>query len=130
MLGWVRRTVVLVLLVGLLLGCRSAAASGVIAADDLARHIEAGTAPLIVDVRSPEEYAAGHVLGAINIPFQDIDQHLAELRSHPQFVVYCERGVRANIAEATLSEAGLGTALHLEGDMNGWRNRNLPTETD
>jgi len=111
-------------------GCGPAVASDAVMATDLAAQIEAGTAPLILDVRSPEEYAAGHVPGAINIPFREIDQHLAELRSHPQIVVYCERGIRANIAETTLADAGFENVLHLEGHMRYWRAQLLPTETD
>lgn len=130
MTSWLRPFWVIALTLFLLVGCGPAAASDRITATDLAAQIQAGTAPLIVDVRSPEEYGDGHVPGAINIPFQDIDQHLVALRSHPQLVVYCERGGRANVAETTLSDAGFTTVLHLKGDMSGWRAENLPTETD
>ena len=130
MLRQLRLGVIAIILLGLLVGCGPAVASEQITAADLATQIQAGTAPLIVDVRSPEEYAAGHVPGAINLPFREIDQHLEMLRSHPQLVIYCERGVRANIAEATLAEAGLDNVLHLAGHMSGWRQDNLPTETD
>ena len=124
-----RQMVVMVVLVSLLVSCRSATASDRISSADLAAHIEAGTAPLVVDVRSAEEYAAGHIPGAINIPFREMDQHLTELQSHDQIVVYCERGVRANIAEATLVDAGFSTVLHLEGDMSAWRKADLPIQT-
>lgn len=128
MLKRLQALMVIAVLSGLLLGCGTAVASNFISATDLAAQIEAGTAPLIVDVRSAEEYAEGHIPGAINIPFREIDQHLDTLRSHPQLVVYCERGIRANIAESTLSDAGLTVVLHLDGDMNGWRAKALPIQ--
>ncbi|MEO0539470.1 MAG: rhodanese-like domain-containing protein [Cyanobacteria bacterium P01_A01_bin.105] len=118
-----------IVVAGLLVGCGPAIASDLISAVELAEQIELGTAPLVVDVRSVEEYATGHVPGAINIPFREIDQYLDELRTHASLVVYCERGVRANIAETTLADAGFDQVLHLEGDMSGWRAANLPTDT-
>ena len=117
MLRRLRLGVITLVLLGLLVGCGAAVASEHIAAADLAAQIQVGTAPLIVDVRSPEEYAAGHVPGAINLPFREIDQHLEVLRSQPKLVIYCERGMRANIAEATLVEAGLDNVLHLDGEF-------------
>ncbi len=45
-----------------------------------------------------------------------------------KIIVYCERGVRANIAEETLKKAGFTEVLHLEGDMSGWRDGGLEVE--
>ncbi|MEA5466554.1 rhodanese-like domain-containing protein [Leptothoe sp. PORK10 BA2] len=95
----------------------------------LVTQIESGAAPFILDVRTAEEYAAGHIPGAINIHFQELGDRLDELPDEP-IVVYCERGVRANIAEQTLREAGVDSVLHLEGDMSLWRKNNLPLERE
>ncbi|ALO40797.1 rhodanese-like domain-containing protein [Pseudoalteromonas phenolica] len=82
----------------------------------------------IIDVRSPEEFAAGHVKGAINIPFNQIDQHqdLLNTLKENTLVVYCRSGRRAGIFERALSKDGF-TLLHLTGDMNSWQAENLPT---
>ena len=82
----------------------------------------------IIDVRSPEEFAAGHIKGAINIPFNKSEQHQDLLNSLRQktLVVYCRSGRRAAIFERALSKDGFNL-LHLSGDMNSWQAENLPT---
>jgi rhodanese-related sulfurtransferase len=82
----------------------------------------------IIDVRSPEEFAEGHVKGALNIPFNQIDKHQDLLNSlkDKTLVVYCRSGRRAGIFENALSKEGFNL-LHLTGDMNAWQAENLPT---
>lgn len=85
---------------------------------------------LILDVRTPEEYAAGHVPNAINIPHDEIEAHLAELegRKSGPVVVYCKSGRRAGIAAEALAKAGFTNLLHLTGDMEAWTAAGLPIE--
>lgn len=85
---------------------------------------------LILDVRTREEYASGHVPGAINIPHTEVEARVAELgadQTRP-VVVYCERGGRAGKAETQLLAAGFRDLRHLEGDMRAWRENDRPTE--
>ena len=82
-------------------------------------------APLVLDVRSAEEFAAGHVPGARNVAYDEVEARLAELDPAREVVVYCERGPRASKAAAVLSAAGF-TVKHLAGDMSGWREQGLP----
>ena len=90
---------------------------------------KAGTTPRFIDVRTPEEFAAGHVPGAVNIPRDQLPQHFSELEASGQpIVVYCERGPRALAAQATLRDAGVSRVQHLSGDMAGWRAAGLPIE--
>lgn len=79
-------------------------------------------APLVLDVRRPDEFAAGHVPGAVNIPHDQIADRLAELEASKDrpIVAYCGSGRRAAIALAMLHEAGFTRLLHLTGDMPGW----------
>ncbi|MEM7063836.1 MAG: rhodanese-like domain-containing protein [Cyanobacteria bacterium P01_B01_bin.77] len=106
--------------------------SSQISQQELVSQIQSGTAPLILDVRTAKEYAAGHIPGAVNIHFREIDAHLDEilLSDSDPIVIYCERGIRAAIAERTLHQAGIDTVLHLEGDISKWRQNNLPLEQD
>jgi phage shock protein E len=94
----------------------------------LIQRLDMHEAPLILDVRKPDEFASGHIPGAINIPHTEIDKHLNELRSNinKEVVVYCETGRRAGIAEGILEKAGFTKVLHLDGDMKEWRQRGLP----
>ena len=101
-----------------------------IAAAELAARIEAGSAPLILDVRTPEEFAAGHIPGAVNIPHDQLASRLAELEAEEsaEIVVHCQAGGRARSAGAVLTDAGYLRVRDLDGHMAGWRRAGLPTE--
>jgi rhodanese-related sulfurtransferase len=87
-----------------------------------------GQSLVFLDVRTPEEFASGHVPGAVNIPVKQLPDRLAELGKGDQLVVYCERGPRALAAVDTLSQAGYTDMSHMTGDMAGWRAAGLPIE--
>lgn len=97
---------------------------------EIADRISAGAAPLLLDVRTPEEFTSGHVPGAVNIPHDQLPSRLGELSASrdDEVVVYCERGGRAAKATETLEAAGFTAIRHLTGDMSGWRDAGLPTE--
>jgi rhodanese-related sulfurtransferase len=87
----------------------------------------------VLDVRPPEEYAAGHVPGAVNIPLQELENRLEELTNqegeHREIVAYC-RGphcVLAFDAVARLREKGM-TARRLEDGYPEWKTAGLPIE--
>jgi len=117
-----------------LVACGSApeADTGEISAAALAARVEAGTAPTILDVRTPEEFASGHVPGALNVPHDQLAERLAGLGLDPaaEVVVHCESGRRAVAAEMVLRDAGFVRVVDLEGDMKGWREAGLPTASD
>ncbi len=79
-------------------------------------------APLLLDVRTSEEFAAGHLPGARNIPVQELAARIAELEPARggDIVVYCRTGRRAAGALQTLQARGFERLLHLEGDIQGW----------
>lgn len=61
---------------------------------------------LLLDVRTPQEFAGGHVEGAKNIPVQDLARRIAELGPPRQIVVYCRSGGRSASAAQMLRQAG------------------------
>lgn len=85
---------------------------------------------LILDVRTPEEFAAGHVPGAKNIPHDQLSNRLAELAGakDKDIIVYCRSGRRSEMALNTLSSQGFKRLLHLEGDMIKWQEEARPIE--
>ena len=85
---------------------------------------------LLLDVRTPQEYAEGHVPGAINISYDTVKDNLNKLLPYKNktVVVYCRSGHRAGIAKGILAENGFTKLLHLNGDMNGWYAAKLPVE--
>lgn len=100
-----------------------------ISQDALMQRIKSDHAQLILDVRSPEEYKAGHIPGAINIPHDQVGSRLSEISSHKnkEVVLYCRSGRRVAIAADILQSAGFSKLLHLDGDMYDWQsNGKLP----
>jgi rhodanese-related sulfurtransferase len=119
----------LALALALSLGCGGGSAGGLaeITPQELLALGAGPGAPLVLDVRSAEEFAAGHVPGARHVSFDQVASRLAELGPAREVVVYCERGPRASKAAAVLSGAGF-TVRHLAGHMRGWREQGLPIE--
>ncbi len=109
----------------------SGTAADSISAAALHRRLNTEAAPLVLDVRSPAEYAAGHIPGARNLPYQDMPDHLMALSAfrEGEVVVYCEVGVRARIAQNLLEQAGFAQVRPLVGDLRGWREAELPIST-
>ena len=60
----------------------------------------------LVDVRTPQEFASGHLEGAVNIPLDQLPNRLDELDREGQVVVYCHSGNRSASAARTLERAG------------------------
>ena len=121
----IQRACVFALLASMLLAlsaCAKEEAAASITAADLAGRIGQGTAPAIFDVRTPEEYAAGHVPGAINIPHDELPNRVNEFSVYQdmEVVVYCRSGKRAGIAEQALAAAGFRGVRDLEGHMQQW----------
>ncbi|HEU5073822.1 MAG TPA: rhodanese-like domain-containing protein [Polyangiaceae bacterium] len=94
--------------------------------------LRAGTAPgadaralvrdgaLLVDVRSPEEYAAGHIDGAVNIPVGELKTRLGELGDKQRSIVlYCRSGARSAKAKTLLESTGFTSVVNL-GAMSSW----------
>ncbi len=101
-----------------------------ISADELAGRIRSGMPPLVLDVRSRDEYAKGHIPGAINVPHDELAVRIAELPSAKsrEIVVHCQSGRRAQLAEATLHGAGYSNVRDLSGHWQEWQVSELPTE--
>jgi len=74
----------------------------------------------LVDVRTPGEFAAGHLAGALNIPVQELDGRMQELLpKDAAVVVYCRSGHRSGNAARMLKSAGFAT-VHDLGPMTRW----------
>lgn len=75
---------------------------------------------LLVDVRTPEEFAAEHLEGAVNIPVNELPERIEELGSpETPLVLYCGTGKRSSKAERLLRERGFQQIVNL-GPMSAW----------
>jgi phage shock protein E len=83
---------------------------------------------LFVDVRTDEEYEAGHIPGAIHIPHDQMEERAGELVPHKDrdLLLVCRSGRRSVFAAKVLSEKGFKRLFNLKGGMLEWTG---PTET-
>lgn len=85
---------------------------------------------LLVDVRDPGDFGAGHALGAKNVPLARIDDGANDLgknKARP-LVVYCDGGDRSAKAAAALRKQGFARVACLTGGIGGWQGAGLPVE--
>lgn len=75
---------------------------------------------LILDVRNPDEYKAGHIPKSRNIPVQELDSKLSSLQSYKEetIIVYCASGGRSSKAATILSNSGFTKVYNLGGISN------------
>jgi rhodanese-related sulfurtransferase len=85
---------------------------------------------VLVDLRDPAQFGAGHVPGARNVPQAQLGQRLGELekfKSRP-LVLVCQTGARSHAAVAQVKKAGFGEVAVLSGGFGAWQQANLPVE--
>jgi phage shock protein E len=82
----------------------------------------------VLDVRTPGEFASGHVPGAVNIPYDQVASRLAEIPKDKEVVLYCRSGRRAGLAASELEKAGYKDLQLMQGDMPAWEKAGLPVE--
>jgi rhodanese-related sulfurtransferase len=83
-----------------------------------------GPAPTLIDVRTPAEFEAGHIPGAVNVPLDELKASTEQLRSvlddHHDVVLVCRSGARAGQAQEALHAAGLTSPAVLTGGIVDW----------
>ena len=111
-------------------GTRSDDSAASISAADLAARIQHGDRLQILDVRSGTEFAAGHVPGAVNIPFNRVIAGLGDVPGSPdeELFVYCGHGPRAYMAAPALRKRGYRRIVYVSGHFSGWQRAGLPVE--
>ena len=87
---------------------------------------------VMIDVCEAAEHAAGHCVGARNIPLGELDQRAAELPKNKQVPVLlmCQSGARAARAAGKLRKLGYERAAAVNGGLRAWREAGLPVEKD
>jgi len=74
----------------------------------------------LIDVREPEEYAGGHILGARNIPLTQLRMRMKELRPDQPIYLYCQNGLRSGRAAQMLYRKGYRDLYQLKGGFKQW----------
>lgn len=74
----------------------------------------------LIDVREPNEFEGGHILGARNIPLSQLKTRLKELRPDKPVYLYCQSGLRSGRAAQMLHRKGYKELYHLKGGFKQW----------
>jgi rhodanese-related sulfurtransferase len=83
---------------------------------------------LVLDVRTQDEFARGHIVGARHVPLADLDKRLAEfdkMKSRP-VILCCQSGARSASALATLKKSGFQQVFNLRGGLQEWERSGQP----
>ena len=86
---------------------------------------------VVIDLRSPEAFAHGHIVNAKNFPYADLDanqEKIARFKSKPILAV-CDAGINSTRAMETLRKAGIESVYGLKGGIAAWKQANLPLVT-
>jgi rhodanese-related sulfurtransferase len=133
------RTLATILAVGLLAAACSASGATVaptfelISAGEASQMISdnAGASDFVIlDVRTPEEYDAGHIAGSVNIDFYaaDFRQQLDALDKNDRYFIYCRSGNRSGQTTGIMQDLGFATVWDLDGGINTWATAGLPLD--
>ncbi|MET3699205.1 rhodanese-related sulfurtransferase [Bacillus oleivorans] len=74
----------------------------------------------LIDVREPNEFDGGHILGARNIPLSQLKMRMKEVRPDKPVYLYCQSGVRSGRAARMLYRKGYRNLYHLQGGFKKW----------
>lgn len=113
--------------VGLLAGCSSGSGGATLSVDDFAT-LAAKDGVVLVDVRTPAEFAAGHLSGAQNIDVEspDFSTQIGTLDKSATYAVYCRSGNRSATARKAMTDAGFTHVSDLEGGITAWSQAGRP----
>ncbi len=84
---------------------------------------------VLLDVRQPGEWAAGHAKAAMHMPLGEVSARMHEIGADKPVVVICASGNRSAMAATALAKAGFATVYNFSGGMGAWRSAGLPLQS-
>jgi len=81
---------------------------------------------IVVDVREPAEFSAGHLRDAKNIPLGELSNRIGELDKSKAVIAVCQSGTRSAKAAGQLKKAGFNEVFSLDGGIAAWQAQGLP----
>ena len=96
-----------------------------ITAEELLNQIQEKKVMALIDVRTPEEFASGHIEGAVNVPLAGLENGIAKAVPDKKsyVVVYCRSGRRSSNASTALIKMGYTNLVNYKGSMIDWTNK-------
>ncbi len=100
-----------------------------ITAPTLAEQLDGPEPPVVLDVRTEQEWQTAHIAGSLNIPLQYLRERLDDVPRDRQLVVHCGSGYRSAIAVSILQQNGVTAPVDMVGGMGAWQASQLKTVT-
>ncbi|MGB5653171.1 MAG: rhodanese-like domain-containing protein, partial [Robiginitalea sp.] len=100
--------------------------TGRVTVEEVVAQYESGTLPLVIDVRKKSEFDSEHLIDALNIPLNEINQHLAQIPKEKPFLLHCAGGYRSMIAASILKQRGWDNFADIIGGFEELKETSLP----
>jgi rhodanese-related sulfurtransferase len=99
-----------------------------ISVQEVNKILDAKNKIILLDVRTPDEYAVEHIKGSTLIPVQELVNRLTELSPKKKIIVYCKAGKRSLSASEILANNGYKHVYNMEGGIDAWKGAGFSTE--
>jgi rhodanese-related sulfurtransferase/glyoxylase-like metal-dependent hydrolase (beta-lactamase superfamily II) len=100
-----------------------------VSAPMLAEELASPNPPLVIDIRAPREWSAGHLSDSINLPLTQLQQRIEEVPRNRRIAVHCAGGYRSSIAASILNQYGITNLIELAGGITAWEAAKFPVVT-
>jgi rhodanese-related sulfurtransferase len=99
-------------------------------AKEFAQKIKATSGAQIIDVRTPEEFSTGYIIGAVNIDWNNdnFDRRITKVDKNKPTFVYCRSGRRSADAAKVMRDMGFKEVYELSGGIQSWESAGLPVK--
>jgi hydroxyacylglutathione hydrolase len=91
----------------------------------LAEELALRDPPVVIDIRTPNEWGAGHLSGSVNLPLSQLQERIGEVPRDRRIAVHCAGGYRSSIAASLLRREGFTDLIELAGGITAWEAANL-----
>ena len=92
----------------------------------LKEHRQNPKTDIFIDVRYRDEYAKENIPGVMNIPINELEAHVKELKDFDNIYVHCQKGGRSAMACEMLDEIGFDNVFNVEGGLDAWKECQIP----
>jgi hydroxyacylglutathione hydrolase len=99
-------------------------------APEVAEELASVSPPLLLDVRTPREWAAKHVDGSVNVPLNHLQERIGEITRERGIAVHCAGGYRSSIAASILQQYGITNLTEMAGGLAAWESARLPVVSE
>lgn len=115
----IKKILTVAIVVLLLSGCNSSNLVKKITTDEASKMIGKKNT-ILIDCRTPEEFASGHIPGAMLLPLDELEKTVGELDKSKTYVVICRSGNRSTTFTDSLNSKGFKHVYNVQGGMNAW----------